>query len=250
MALFDIDPDTQIMRYMSFASFCSLIISRHLLFRRQDQLEDPYEGKLPEGTYKNYADEVHKLSHLPMRDSENQALLLQRHHQVYTRKYIFVNSWTINDTEDRLMWKSYLGGGKEGVAIQTTAKGLKDSLLNPKKYKFAFGKVSYHQDAIPAQYINRDSIATHKLIAYKSENEYRALIYGFKSPSQRIHAGTRPRPFAKTHLYINVNLDHLIKRVYVTQSDNSWYFKVVESILCQYLNSQEMLVHSSIKERF
>jgi hypothetical protein len=249
MSLSLIDPDTQIMRYMSFASFCALIINRQLLFRRQDRLEDPYEGKLPEGSYENFADAIRIQSGLSKRDSEKYGERVNRHHQVYTRKYIFVNSWTINDTEDRLMWKSYLGGGKEGVAIQTTAKGLKDS-LNPKKNRMVFGKVSYSQDALPALSIDRDSIATHKLKAYESENEYRALIYGHKYHSYTQHPGKRPRPLAKSHLYIDVDLHYLIKRVYVTQSDNNWFYKVVESILYQYLPSNEALIQSSIKERF
>jgi hypothetical protein len=247
MSLIDIDPKETIMRYMNFASFCGLLISKSLIFIRQDKFRDKDEGALPIGSVEIIKEYYKKFDFYTEKDTSKTASGLMNAFHGPTRSYIFANSWTINQVEDCYMWNNYLGGSKEGVAIQSTAGQLHNSLICPKGWTIKFGKIQYDTDSVPFENLDRDYVATSKLNNFIPEREYRAFIprHGYHVVNDK---GDPPPPLHDYKLDINVDLNLLINKIHVSASRDEWFYGVVRSIIQDYLPNfhTNNLIHSSL----
>lgn len=158
-----IEDNEVIWRYMDFASFYSLLQSKELFFRRIDKYSDEYEGTLPEEMRQFLIAHFSSIDILFTPQSAIEA----------TNKFIsnlkelntgtLSNSWVATPKEIYAMWKIYLRGSQEGVAIQSTVGKLR-TVLKDNPQQFTFAKVRY--DILPWHETDYTTLAAWKTEPY------------------------------------------------------------------------------------
>ncbi len=219
--------NAQLWRYMDFTKFVSLLDKQALFFSRADKLGDPFEGSHPKANIplraEIYEDEI------PLQDISEIYKLL--------REFTAVNCWHLNTYESAAMWKLYLNSN-EGIAIQSTFKRLRDSFRD-KKHDVFIGRVQYidyEKDRILDDPL---SSFVYKRESFKHEQEIRAVVQ--KLPTKGLSPRSK-RPF-DSGVYISVDLDLLISRIYLAPTSPKWLFELVKSVLAKYNLGRE--VHQS-----
>ena len=164
--------DARLWRFMSFTKFVSLLQSRSLYFCNLERLAelDPYEGLLAEPNYRHRVyeciDDMDREDRAAARIDERgltdelrqlrfsgyiqqQEDNLQRAFAM--RRSFFVNCWYMKEHESAAMWAIY-GGGREGVAITSSAARLTESFLHTEARLFLsqVRYIDYIVDKIPA----------------------------------------------------------------------------------------------------
>jgi hypothetical protein len=148
----DADNEMIIWKYMSFTSFYRMLFTRALFFRRLDNFTDDLEGTLPEDVPES----------------------VTRHAPEEYKAFTLANAWSLNNDESYAMWKIYLHGNSDGIALKSTVGKLKGCLDKHETFEIYCGKVTYSaEDTIP---LNHLTAAFSKHPTYSYENEYRALI--------------------------------------------------------------------------
>lgn len=171
-------------RYISIEKFRSLIEREALFFCRADKFPDAFEGSLPEKDYQ-YRPQSQKLmmealgGKWDIEGNVRALSSLQRHKRTLT----IINCWHHNEHESEAMWNIYLKDNN-GVAIQTTCTGLKES-LEKTSYEVNVGTVrylNYKEDVFfdgvefPHEGYNLTTPFIHKRNYFQFEQEYRAII--------------------------------------------------------------------------
>ena len=239
-------PDTELWRYVDFPKFVSLLDSRQLFFTRADKFEDHFEGARgfnfhkdaiysslkPQLTLK-VKSELKKNGIIHPTDDEIEAglkieILLLLKTQQKKREEYFVSCWHANDMESEAMWKLYISAKNQGIAIQTTMERLCYSIGNS---NFELGEVNYISYEKP---LGVDSVPVwYKRKAFQHEQEVRAIIK---------ESGTSLEGKA-----IDVDLDILIDKVYVSPSAPTWFASLVERTIGKY-GLKKMVEHSKLDE--
>ena len=220
----------RIWRYMDFTKFVSLIEKKCLYFSRADMIGDPFEGSFSK-------------ANIPFRDilyKDEEHVKAEDISEVYKliREFTVINCWHINWQESAAMWKLYLKSN-EGIAIQSNFERLKTS-FNYEKDNIYIGKVKYidyEKELVPEGPLQ---CFVHKRKSYQHEKELRAIIQ--RLPSKGISRRAR-RPFLNG-LYVPVDLDILIGRIYVAPTSPEWLFELVKSIIKKY-GLEDNIVHQS-----
>jgi hypothetical protein len=148
--------------------------------------------------------------------------------QEQKRKDYFVSCWHANERESEAMWKLYISAKNQGVAIQTTMERLCYSIG---KTGFEVGNVNYISYEKPLK-VN-DVPIWYKRTAFKHENEVRAI---FKEAGS-IRGG----------MPVEMDLNMLIERVYVSPSAPVWFANLVGSVLKKY-GLNKLVEHSKLDE--
>lgn len=211
--------NAKIWRYMDFAKFISTLDKEALFFSTADKLGDPFEGSFPKANVdKRRGVWTTQISgaNAPPSLSEYYRLFVQR---------TAVNCWHLNDYESDAMWKLYLNMG-EGIAIQSNVGRLISSLkkyTQDKIHMYRVEYVDYETFKIP-----EDSLSPYfyKRISFKHENEFRAVIQ--KDREGQIKADKIP---FINGIYIPVDLEKLIERVYVSPTCPDWQKEATQSIM-------------------
>ena len=96
------------------------------------------------------------------------------------KELVLTNCWSINQYESYALWKIYLGGEKNGVALKSTVSSLKKSiLLGDDSYpeEFFIGKVKYRTH-LKQDELSRLSVITTKKPFYDFvQKNFLWLIY-------------------------------------------------------------------------
>src|SRR4249919_603051 len=143
--------DVRIWRYLDFQKFISMLDGNSLFFSNLRDLDDPYEGKLPEIDQMRYKKDILKaVDNIPQdfelpftRDRlaeltyEDLLRLVERQ-----RALFLVNCWHINDQESASMWDIYSSRNK-GIAIQSTYTRLEEALKKGDNKDVKIGIVKY-----------------------------------------------------------------------------------------------------------
>ncbi|WP_339106292.1 DUF2971 domain-containing protein [Haloterrigena salinisoli] len=212
------DPKATLWRYMSFSKYVSLLSRGELWFNSTKEFTDPYEGLLPK---ENKQELIERLMENQGK-RESYATRIVNTINKYIGIYL-VNCWTHKDHQSAALWDLYTNKN-EGVAIKTTVGDL-STALEPNRYDFYSGLVSYKnydEDAIP----NEDpSVIFHKRQSFSHEDEYRIVVRDHeKSDNGRTPSGK----------YIECELDSLIQEVYVHPFADSWFCDLVEQVTSDY----------------
>ncbi len=113
---FETPPDeARVWRYMDVGRFLALLKTKVLYFARTSELNDPWEGAPPVALTKRIVSTVRP------QDSVRVVSLFKS-----VAEHAVLNCWHENEHESVAMWSLYTTG-REGVAIQTTIKRLKDA---------------------------------------------------------------------------------------------------------------------------
>jgi hypothetical protein len=242
----DVPDDTILWRYMNFASFYSLLLNHALFFRLLDRYTDAYEGTLPERTIKDLHEYRKSFDYTTEKEAADwikKELATIESYKAHTLS----NSWSINEGENYALWKIYLSGTMEGVAIKTTTGRLKASFDPNEQRIIRTGKVRY--ESLDYRQINAHKVSTNKRPFYAYEQEYRALIF---LQFNLKDTGVRERvPKFEVGTTVNVDLDILVEEVYISPFAGEWFRPIVESAIGLHLPklSKDRLKSSFIKDK-
>ncbi|HOO53175.1 MAG TPA: DUF2971 domain-containing protein [Methanothrix sp.] len=201
----------KIWRYMNFTEFVSILDRQELFFVRSDKLRDKHEGSVSYFNIKN-RHEVKGKGYEKLSDAFPKDI----------KEFTFINSWHLNLYESAAMWNLY-ANDKEGIAIQTTYKNLKEC-FNESPADIFIGVVfyiDYDTERIPEDHTFDPYLYKRKSFEY--EKELRAIIQG--SP---------PEKDRDTGLYVKINIDKLIECVYVCPTAPDWIYELTKSVIKKY----------------
>lgn len=231
--------DSRLWRYMGLEKFLNLIITRKLFFSRLDKFSDQLEGTMPVNNKASIAEDIRKSflesTSFPTNFSDREEIIVNTY-----RAFTLANCWSENNAESLALWKIYLDGTKYGVAIQTTYKRLRNSIATS-SVDVLFGKVQYVDEL---ESIQQQTISLRKTEPYIFENEVRAVIF-----NQHTKEGPREGfPKYKYGLAIDVNIELLIEKIYLSPLCPRWYENSISDILQKY-DYDFTLIPSAIKEK-
>ncbi len=222
----------KIWRYMDFTGFMSLLDKRSLFFALICNLNDPMEGVYPDANRQaEYAPQSSDDS--PEERMEKvRRRLVDRHEEEQYRKQIAVNCWHVNENESVAMWKTYVES-RQGIAIQSTCGRLIRSLDLWRSDVIQLAKVKYIRGPISGKSVSLFESSLHKRKSYEYEKELRAFVFRprqthdpdfMDSSTFQKHGGT----------YIDVCLEELIGKVYVSPIAQEWFKNLVQSVMTRY----------------
>lgn len=222
------DDDTEIIRYMDFSKFMNMITSKKLYFTKVTEFEDKYEGKMPEGFFKNWKEDSIKSYKGLMKVTDE-------------KRNAYASCWNdFEKTESYALWRIYTRPDS-GVAIKSSVGRLKKSLSDKNisiyKAKYIESYENRNEDIeIPFQMIGNSFTRVKqvcKLSAYAYENEIRAIMFDEKS---------------QHGMNIQIDLNELIESIYISPYAGSWFFDLVKDTLKikEYGISEKKIMKSNI----
>ena len=238
-----IDNAAFLWRYQDLPRYIDLLLKQQLFFCRADRFEDPFEGKYTaQAKEELIKEQVEELADGQADEAEVQKAKQQveklTEERTARRTYVTINSWHWNDVENYAMWKIY-ARGTYGLAVQTTYERLKHCFDKAKQPVF-IGKVNY-DDGCEAV-LSDDSLKPflHKRKMYEYENEVRCCYVmpedsTFNWQAQDTNDG----------VFIDVNLDTLIERIYISPYSPKWIHDIVAGINEKF-NIHKEIVHSTV----
>lgn len=230
------DENAKIWRYMDFTKFVSLMDRCALFFARVDILDDKFEGSIPKETYPRFARE--ELKRLRKSDPKiveydtKMRKLASKRNKAY-RKWVFVNSWHVNEFESAAMWKLYLKTD-EGIAVQSTYKRLSNCFCGDTKVRIGMVRYVNYKSQYPFNVAGFPFICKRK--SFEHEKELRAIV--IKKPSEFSPDGTANAKVSRVKipngLEVPISLDILVERVYVSPTAEKWFKELVGSVMKKY----------------
>jgi hypothetical protein len=203
------DPNTIVWKYLDLSKFLDLLMSEKLFMSRSDKFEDQYEGTFSEPTF----EEIKKLS------IDNPDFL--NYYKTHREK-VAISSWHINEYESFAMWQIFTQNS-EGLAIQSTIGRLQESLAPETNFKQYIGEVNYidyKKEHIPFDDMFFPFLFKRKSFQYEGEVR---IITDIGESDIKINEG----------LKINVNINQLIKKIYIHPKSENWYKNLVIQLVKQ-----------------
>ena len=260
--------DIKIWRYMEFTKFVAMLDQEGLFFSRADLLGDPFEGSIPlvnlRDREKVFREEILE----PMArisdgnnvfadpSTRNQAAKRWVEHTSMANRYdlqwTYINCWHMNEQESAAMWRLY-SKTDEAIAIQTTYGVLREC-LPADIFTGSITYLNYDTESIPAE-IGFYRF-THKRKSFEHEQEVRAIFT--KIPTKMIideETGNQisgidwEQKNTETGRDIHVDLNALLKLVYVAPGAPIWFNRLVTRILEKYKVNCEVRQSSMDNER-
>jgi len=233
--------DIRVWRYMSFTKLVSLLESRCLFFSRADKLGDPFEGSWPKinvvARFEIPDDIPEKSRPAFLEAMKNMSKFCKN-----LPKAAALNCWHMNEHESAAMWKIYLESN-EGMAIQSTYKKLRDSLIDEEQIYMGMVKyIDYQTEGIDAS--NLMSPFMHKRKSYEHEREVRALIMKWPITGDTMDFS---KETVADGLRVTVNMEVLVERIYVAPYSPGWFEELVKSVVAKYSYDFE-IKHSGLDE--
>jgi len=223
------DENAKIWRYMDFTKFLSLLDKSALFFTRVDKLGDPFEGTCPEKVINFWEKKL--------------GIEYPKGFYEHLSKFTAVNCWHLNEYESAAMWKMYLKSN-EGIAVQSTFKRLKDSLID-KEHDILIGKVkyiNYGKLVEPTKVFTNPVIYKRKI--FRHEQELRAVIK--KLPKRGF--SPRSKKTIEDGIYVLVDVDILIDKIYLAPISPVWQFELLKSVMGKYQLDKDV-IQSSMDEK-
>lgn len=238
-----IDDTAILWRYQDLPRYLDLLLKQQLFFCRADRFEDAFEGKytveVKKELVKEQAEELGngKTNEAVVQKAKQQVEQLTEAH-IAKRTFVTINSWHWNDVENYAMWKIY-AKGTYGLAIQTTYERLKQC-FNKAKQPVFIGKVNYDNNC--EDLLSNDSLKPflHKRKMFEYENEVRCCYLMPKDNELNWDAQD-----TNDGVFINVDLNTLIERIYISPYSPKWINEIVAGINEKF-NIHKQIVHSTV----
>ncbi|NKB48126.1 MAG: hypothetical protein GKS02_02055 [Alphaproteobacteria bacterium] len=229
-------------RYMNDWKFRRLIGDKALFFPNASKLTDEYEVTIPE--------RVMKAKRLQLRDEGLTGRDLKEELAAFfyqanpMKDLVLVNCWSARPDESYALWKIYLGGEKNGVAVRTTVSNLRTVIENGEDFfpeEFFLGKVRYRKH-LKLDDIARLTVITTKKPYYDFEHELRAFILNYPKSE-----GGYQTPYdISLGRNVRVDVQGLFQRIYISPFSDPNYRQEVENFVASKLgNSAKQLVFRS-----
>ena len=237
--------NSSVWRYMAHWKFESLLKDSALFFPNANKLSDQYEVSIPESVIKAKRKELIQ-SGLSGRDLDEELAIF--HWETNPMKdLVLVNCWSVSPHESYALWKIYLGGEKNGVAIRSTVSSLKASIQkggDPYPEEFFIGKIKY-QSHLKQDELSRLGVITTKKPFYDFEKELRVFIINYPMSE----GGTNPPYDMQKGRLVRVYVAALIHNVYVSPFADSSYSRDIGSLLKSYGLKARLLKQSEIRDQ-
>lgn len=219
-----------------------------LFFARASELDDPYEGTMPEFNEKIRSTVYQEIRHKFKSEEQYKKFLntpssLKGFYKDF-KKSILINSWHLNDYESASMWKIY-SHDKYGIAIQSTFSKLCNSLKNNSFDQVYIGKVrylDYEKEWLEEGNVFYPYITKRK--SFVAESELRAiewLLEGKNSSVTKNESIIYRNEITEDGKYVPVNLSVLVDRIFVSPLSDSWVHATVKSIVKKYGLDKEVI---------
>lgn len=217
------DLNAAIWRYLDFAKFAWMMFEGRLFMPRCEVLAktDPFEGSTP----------IHRIRQWEQlaRDANCEAdrALIKLNleaitgHVTHFRQGDFISCWHMSQHESDAMWRIY-GTGNNSVAIRSTYAKLKQGIPS-----FAcvgcVRYIDYEKEHFPDNNLLHHIM--HKRLAFKHENEIRAVV-----PAPAYYDGVAANSDSIGY-FPTVNLTQLIEQIYVHALADEWFLNVVKAVV-------------------
>jgi hypothetical protein len=209
--------DKPIWKYLDFWKFLNLLDTKSLYFSNAIGFGDNHEGRIPIVVQEMMLENDVKKGVTHGRDNIN---FVER----VTRKLTFISSWTYNNKESFALWKMY-AKDKTGIAIKTNLQNLKSSFSKTEK-EIYIGEINYFdKNNFNYDTSNLFYPSLVKLDYYSYENEIRCITS--ISPEERKDDNDNGR-------LIEVNLEELIKTIYISPNSKPEFKKMIELLKKEY----------------
>jgi hypothetical protein len=220
------DIGSAVWRYMDFAKFASLVVTKSLFFSNATALGDPFEGSV---SARNAASWGEWYSGSP------DMIQMGSHIRANTRQHTYVNCWHLNSCESAAMWNIY-GRIDSSIAVVTTFDRLRRALPD----SCHIGQVNYID--YDSEYVpegNAMAPFLYKRNSYEYEREVRALIQEFPKREEIRADGTMLSGIDVTlpgerGIEVVIDLNQLIERVLISPAAPIWLDRIVASLAEKY----------------
>lgn len=232
-------------RYMAHWKLKRLLNESSMFFPNANKLSDQYEVSVPDNVLESRRKEL-KESGLKDKDLEEELAVFYWETNPM-KDLVLVNCWSVSRHESYALWKIYLDGEKNGVAIRSTVSSLKKAIQNgsdPYPEEFYIGKIKY-QKHLKQDELARLSIITTKKPFYDFEKELRVFV--INCPLSE--GGTKPPYDIQTGRSVAVDLQILINAVYVSPFADSSYSREVGNLLKSNGLKVGLLKQSEIRDK-
>lgn len=232
-------------RYMEYWKLEKLLNGSSLFFPNATKLSDQYEVSIPDSVLTSKKKELKKMG-LRGKDLEEELAVFYWETNPM-KDLVMVNCWSVNPYESYALWKIYLGGKKNGVAIKTTVSSLRNSIQkgnDPYSEEFFVGRVKYRTHLKQEELARLSVIATKKPY-YDFERELRLFIINYPLSE----GGTIPPYDIHVGRFVNVNLRTMIHQVYISPFAESTYYQEVDSLMKSNGFKVNILQQSEIRDK-
>ncbi|MGY6743539.1 MAG: hypothetical protein ACXIUQ_12450 [Cecembia sp.] len=251
----NIHGNTVIWRYMSFEKFLDVCISQTLFFSNASTMEDKYEVQIPPKSIMLLEKDLISKG----KSKEEVELLIKKNLNITKalKRSTYINCWSLNKAESYALWKIFLGGVSNGIAIKSTISKFEQSLQfknfknlfpleNWKKKasgiefeKLKIGKVEY-KEFLELIEISKTRTILTKREFYEYENEIRAFLiskdqYNLDDNSLYESAGVS----------IPIDIDTLINEIVISPFSPNWFRLLIESTVNKLLPSLKSKIRNS-----
>jgi hypothetical protein len=219
------DEQIPIWRYMDFTRYVAMLEARGVFFARVDQLNDRFEGSIPQPSARQYEAAKRELPEIGVGlDGERIPYpdMLRK-----VRPWVLVSSWHMHPQESAAMWSLY-GHSENAIAVRSTYSRLR-GLMHAAREQIYLGAVryiSYEDDEIPLEHLLWPFI--HKRRSFEHERELRALMM------EEQHALSGEAAPNGNGAWVKARLEELIEEVYVAPDAESWVRELVERVSRRY----------------
>ncbi|MCU7676262.1 hypothetical protein [Bacillus thuringiensis] len=227
--------NVKIWRYIDFTKFISMLDKESLFFTRSDMFVDKFEGTYPLANRK-------KLDYEMMERLACDQSYLDFHNMVsftnYSKQFILVNCWHMNEYESAAMWDLYLKSN-EGIAIQSNVEKLIDSFSYSEE-EVLIGKVHYID--FKKECVDESDLYipfTYKRKSFEHERELRALHH-IPYINEEVVSG-------KHGMEISCDIRKLVENIYIAPNAPDWFKELVIS-MCEKFDLQVPVIKSELSE--
>lgn len=234
-------------RYMSDWKFEYLVDEGALFFPNATKLTDEYEVTIPDRAIKEKRNQLRNEG-LSGRDLEEEmaAFFFQSNPK---KEFVLVNCWSVRPDESYALWKIYLDGEKNGVAVRSTVSKLRTAIedgKDPIPEEFFIGKVRYQRHVKPEDLERLPLIITKKPY-YDFEDELRVIILNYP----RSEGGHNTSYNIKDGRSVRVDVPRLIQRIYISPFSDSEYRQKIEEIVGSNFGetAKQMVLPSEIRDQ-
>ena len=203
-ALESVAGESTLWKYLNFRKFVSLLERQSLYFSNPARFEDPFEGTIPVGL----------LNLLPTRKMKNDLADML----VKAQSAVAVDCWHLNEYESEAMWKIY--SGEKGIAIQTTADRLLQSL-----------EEATTSELRKVQYIDYNDPGVLESFDFYLPFQCKRKSFEHEREVRLITAEIEPDAPGR---YCKVDTESLLQAVFVAPDSEDWFRELVGLILERY----------------
>lgn len=237
---YDIFLNENIIRYMSFQKFKSLITSSKLYFANSYKVSDKREG-LPSEKDMERLQFYDK--HIKGWKKISKDKLFHKPNLI--KNVSFLSCWSNGNLDKIKCWNRYIKNDEFGVAIITTKRKLRDSLIinDVEKHNLFFhGDVEY---GTYTRYNDPYSLFFRKDLCFNWEDEYRVLFQGIKYPvsgKSSIKIG-----LPKDGIQFDIDLHNLIEKIILKPSSTKQQYIQTYELMNSINFTECIIANSNIK---